>query len=138
MAKAVSPAGKQARRVARKAASGLTRSALAEAASRLAQKTAASPAALVAKQLPGWKLVGEAVQPLQSMEDIVMKNETGPSLAQLRNKFLGAGLMDGPSDNAPLLGHTDESVQTVQVQRKRGGAVKTADIKKGKVQIVQG
>lgn len=146
MAKLVTSYRKGSRRKSGVKVSGLTTAALnqatalgvAKVARTAVMKVSASPAALVAKQLPGWKLVSGAVRGGPSKEDNAMQDEQGPSLAQLRRKFLGANLADGIADNVPVLGTADKSVQTVQVQNKRGGAIKTADIKNGKVQIVQG
>ncbi len=68
-----------------------------------------------------------------------MKTDTSPSLEQLRRKFFGGGdkMADAAGGNVTIAPY-DDSVQTVQIQPKSGGPTKTADIKDGKVTIVQG
>jgi hypothetical protein len=127
MAKAAGQPSKGIRKASRSVVRGLTTAALTEATGRMVRKAASSPSAL-----------READLPSENVEDTVMNNEQGPSLAQLRRKFFGSGVTDSKAGDAPVLGPMDKDVQTVQVQRKQGGAIKTADIKNGKVQIVQG
>ncbi|KQM30458.1 hypothetical protein [Sphingomonas sp. Leaf10] len=63
-----------------------------------------------------------------------MKTDGGPSLKNLRLKFFGQ--LDAKS--GAMLADVDHSVKTVRIQPKSGGAMKTADIRNGKVTIVQG
>ena len=63
-----------------------------------------------------------------------MKTDGGPSIQALRAKFLGERDVAGGA----VLADVDESVRTVRIQPKGGGSPKTADIRNGKVTIVQG
>lgn len=90
--------------------------------------------ASVAADLPGWKVVSNEKLSLPNQEVSDMRTDEGPSIAQLRAKFLG---QDAGSTNVPFA-KVDDSVQTVRVQPRGGGPAKTADFKNGKVSIVQG
>lgn len=141
----------------RKVAAGAVRTAVSAAGAVASRKLAAtvgaagkkaagdaagktSLAAIVAEQMPGWKLVPEMKlrSPDLTMEGDV-KIDTGPSIAQLRRKFLGGGDADeGVADESTLLANVNRRVKTVQIAPKTGGPAKTADIRGGKVTIVQG
>jgi hypothetical protein len=117
-----------------------TKLAATAAAARGAGGAKVSVSALVAAQLPGWKLAPDSSPPTQvaGEEDGVMKSEHGPSINQLRRKFLGDDAADGAADSSDIFADVDESRETVRVEPRRGGPAKTADIKNGKVSIVQG
>lgn len=103
--------------------------------SRASRKGALTPAAVVKEQMPGWQIAKGTVSVAGSFRMSDMKSETGPTIEQLRRKFLGhqdAGI------DAPALGEVDQSVQTVRVRPRDGGPAKTADIRNGKISIVQG
>lgn len=152
-AKGPKTTGKRTR--ARKVAAGAMRTAAASAgvAMKLAGAVGAarkktigdaagktSLAAIVAEQMPGWKLAPEMKlrSPDLAMEGDV-KIDTGPSIAQLRRKFLGGGDADeGVADESTILADVNRRVKTVQIEPKSGGPAKTADIRGGKITIVQG
>lgn len=90
--------------------------------------------ASVATDLPGWKIVSNEKFTLSNLEASDMRTDEGPSIGQLRAKFLG---QDAGGLNDPFA-KVDASVQTVRVQPRGGGPAKTADFKNGKVSIVQG
>lgn len=94
-----------------------------------------SAAKVIAREMPEWKIVPEDAEPDSAVDEEAMKTDRGPSIARLRQKF---GVADaqpaGESDLAPV----DDSVKTVRIEPKKGGPAKTADIKGGKVTIVQG
>ena len=102
-----------------------------------ARRNGTVTAAILAAEMPGWKLASDVGTMAPSVED-GMKSERGPSLAQLRRKFLGDDAADAPDDAGDMLGELDTSVETVRIQPRKGGPAKTADIKNGKVSIVQG
>lgn len=88
----------------------------------------------IAADLPGWK----QVQRKPAAHD-TSTAESGPSLADLRRKFLGAdAAADGVADGTDDYGSTNQRRKTVTVQPEQGGPTKTADIVNGKVKIVQG
>ena len=104
------------------------------------KSTAGKPATsqtrkLISTELPGWKIVADQeIAPAPMEED--MQSDQGPSIADLRRKFLTEDDADAPAGEA--FADVDQSVETVRVQPRNGGPVKTADIKNGKVAIVQG
>jgi hypothetical protein len=90
-------------------------------------------ASLLKAQMPNWKVVKSA--PLfEAAGAGDMKTDGGPSIQALRVKFLGQRDAAGGA----VLADVDESVRTVRIQPKGGGSPKTADIRNGKVTIVQG
>ena len=93
-----------------------------------------SAAGVIARQLPEWQLFEPEVEPDAVVEDHSMKIDNGPSIASLRKKFGGADSDAGEPDFAPV----DASVETVRIAPKQGGPAKTADIKDGRIKIVQG
>ena len=99
-------------------------------------------AAIVARQLPGYKLASPhtVVAPGFDSSDTVanMRSEKGPSIEQLRQKFLRDHAADAAAVARNTLGSVDNTVATVLVQPKDGGPAKTADIRNGKIAIVQG
>lgn len=101
------------------------------------KSTGASPkksvSALLKEQKPGWKLAPEPKHGTRLVETFAMKTDSAPSLQLLREKFLG------DQDAAPVsLGKVDDKVRTVRIQPRKGGASKTADVRNGKITIVQG
>jgi len=83
--------------------------------------------------MPKWKLAPSA--PLVEAAGVgEMKTDGGPSLKSLRMKFFG----QQDSTAGVMLADVDTSVKTVRIKPKSGGATKTADIRNGKVTIVQG
>jgi hypothetical protein len=96
-----------------------------------------SASSVVEREMPGWKIV--APPPSPPFEEAAMKTDTkndlGFSLAKLRQKF---GLTDAATKDEPDFAPVDDTVETVHVQPKTGGPTKTADIKNGKITIVQG
>ena len=99
-------------------------------------------AAIVARQLPGYRLASPhaVVAPGFDSSDTVanMRSEKGPSIEQLRRKFLRDDAVDAAVGVGNALGSVDKAVATVLVQPKGGGPAKTADIRNGKIAIVQG
>lgn len=126
--------------------SGLTNAALAAAtaigtsaaAKRKARGDKFTIASVLKAQMPGWTLAHDEGELMPGVEDTIMKSETGPSIAQLRSKFLGGSAADAVDAGGDALGNVDTSVETVRIRPNRGGPAKTADIKNGKVSIVQG
>lgn len=94
-----------------------------------------SPAAVVKAQMPGWQIAKGTVAVASGFRMSDMKSQTGPTIEQLRRKFLGP--QDAGAD-APKLADVDESIQTIRVRPRDGGPAKTADIRNGKISIVQG
>lgn len=92
-------------------------------------------AAFVAREMPGWQIDHNPETEAPSAEDSSMKSETGPTIAALRRKFLGEA--DAAADVSDLIG-VDEKVRTVRIKPKDGGPAKVADIRNGKISIVQG
>lgn len=122
-----------------KAGKTLARSARTKAVRKTAGSTvpvssaAKRPASVLKVQMPEWKIVPNA--PLVETIGVDnMRTDEGPSLKHLRMKFFGQ------TDKAAgaMLAEVDKSVKTVRIQPKSGGATKTADIRNGKVTIVQG
>jgi hypothetical protein len=73
----------------------------------------------------------------EEMDVMGISSSTGPSLEQLRRKFLqGSG--DADAAAASPVEFADPDAKTVLVQPESGGPAKTADIRRGKVTIVQG
>lgn len=92
-----------------------------------------TPASVLKVQMPNWKVVPSA--PFVETAGVGdMKTDGGPSLKNLRLKFFG----QRDSVAGTMLADVDQSVTTVRIQPKSGGATKTADIRNGKVTIVQG
>jgi hypothetical protein len=108
------------------------------AAKRKARGGKFSIASVLKAQMPGWTLAHDESELMPGVEDTIMKSETGPSIAQLRSKFLGGSAVDAVDTGEDALGNVDTSVETVRIRPSRGGPAKTADIKNGKVSIVQG
>ncbi|WP_289016293.1 hypothetical protein [uncultured Methylobacterium sp.] len=98
--------------------------------------------AFIAEQMPDWKLVPDDTAATLGFDDSdmvsSMRSEKGPSVEQLRRKFLRQDVADAPGDANSALGSVDTSVATVRIQPKHGGPAKTADIRDGRVIIVQG
>jgi len=67
-----------------------------------------------------------------------MKSEMGPDIRQIRKKFFGDDAADDAADGSDIFSDMDESRKTVRVKPEDGGPAKTADIKNGKISIVQG
>ena len=96
-----------------------------------------SAAEVVERNMPGWRLAEpeeEVAGPLDEDAENAMKTDEGPSIAKLRRKF---GMADN-KDEGPAFAPVDDSVETVRVAPKSGGPAKTADIKGGKIKVVQG
>ncbi len=93
--------------------------------------------------MPGWRLAsaGPVVTITSFVQDqgFEMKIDSGPSLDELRRKFLGTG---SPSPQADFIdaGHNarGQDVTAVRIEPIGGGGAKTADIVGGRVTIVQG
>jgi hypothetical protein len=138
MAETRKSAGGAVGRVTRRGLAKVAKHSL-DAVAKGLNNSRASAAALVAAQLPGWKLVPDRLAVDLEQETSDMRSEKGPSIAQLSAKFLGeADMADAADDSAATFADVDESTQTVQVQPRRGGPAKTADLKDGKISIVQG
>lgn len=102
----------------------------------------AAIAAAIAKELPGFRVAKQSAIPMDSATASDPCDEHGPTIQQLRKKFLGAsadaadsGGGDGPEQS---YGAIDARRVSVQVEPKDGGPSKTADIEEGRVKIVQG
>lgn len=107
--------------------------------SMVAPKRPASPvsdsaAAVIAREMPEWQIATQDTEADLSLDENTMKIDQGPSIAKLRRKFGVTDSGPGEPDFAPV----DDTVETVRIEPKSGGAPKTADIKNGKVTIVQG
>jgi hypothetical protein len=94
-------------------------------------------AAKVAQALPDWELCEPAPHSEEAVaedQDMGADVEQGPSIEELKRKFLGEDAADsGPEEFA-----TDDR-KPVRIRPKKGGAAKTADVSPdGKVTIVQG
>lgn len=90
-------------------------------------------ASILKGQMPNWTIV-KGASLIEASGDGQMKTDVGPSLNTLRVKFLG----HRDAVSGPMLADVDESVKTVRIKPKSGGSLKTADIRNGKVTIVQG
>lgn len=89
--------------------------------------------------MPDWLLVeGDEGSEADPKGNLKMKIDKTPSIADLRRKYFGGGEVDGRADNAGPKYKMAKNVQTVRIKPRRGDAAKTADIKNGKVTIVQG
>ena len=93
-----------------------------------------SAAAVIAREMPKWRLAARDEETDLALDENAMKIDQGPSIAKLRRKFGVTDSGPGEPDFAPV----DDTVETVRIEPKSGGAAKTADIKNGKVTIVQG
>ena len=90
--------------------------------------------AALAKEFPGWKIVETPAQQAGSMEDEFVKIDQGPSIADLKRKFLPDDVQD---DADPF--DADDGRLPVRIRPEQGGDAKTADIgPDGKITIVQG
>lgn len=89
--------------------------------------------------MPGWPLVeedeGSEADPKDNLE---MKIDKTPSIADRRRKCFGGGEVYGGADDASPKYKMARNVQTVRIKPRRGGAAKTADTKNGMVTIPQG
>ena len=108
-------------------------------------KTSAKPAAsralrglaaVVSKAMPGWRIVETPAQKAGKVEDGFVKIDQGPSIADLKRKFLRG---DDAQDDAGNPFEADDGRIPVRIRPDTGGDAKTADIgPDGKVTIVQG
>jgi hypothetical protein len=138
--KAKSPAGSKTSRKRSPARNSVAAAGTARKKS-IGGAAAKSSSEVVAEQMPGWKLAPTMrLRSPSYMTEGDMKIETGPSIAQLRRKFLSDGASDGAltADDSSILANVNRRVKTVQVEPKSGGPAKTADIRGGKITIVQG
>jgi hypothetical protein len=113
------------------------RTAITKGGVKSVRKTTASSekklGALVAKALPGWKIVDTSAN-AGGVEDAFVRIERGPSIADLRRKFLHE---DGAED-ADIF-DSEDGRMSVRIRPEQGGDAKTADVgPDGKVTIVQG
>jgi hypothetical protein len=94
----------------------------------------------IAKDLPGFKLATKAAVVHDAVTGTLEAEceEHGPSLKQLRRKFLGDSADAAESTAPDDYGAFESSRVSVRVEPKEGGPTKTADIKGGKAKIVQG
>jgi hypothetical protein len=94
----------------------------------------------IAKSLPGWKLATKAEDAHAAADPTSVKErDHGPTLRQLRAKFLGNdAAADNAADSPEDYGTVDEARTSVNVEPDEGGAAKTADIENGEAKIVQG
>jgi hypothetical protein len=95
-------------------------------------KNTTSASALLKAQMPNWEVVksGPVVMP----KGADMRTDESISITKLRGKFLG----QHDSSAAAVIGDVDQGVRTLRIKPKSGGSAKTADIRNGKVTIVQG
>jgi hypothetical protein len=94
----------------------------------------------IAKDLPGFRLAKQAPVAHDAVAGTLEAEceEHGPSLKQLRRKFLGDAA-DAQESAAPDdYGAFESNRVSVRVEPKKGGPEKTVDIKGGKAKIVQG
>jgi hypothetical protein len=121
------------------------KSASAGAAKKRASKagsgTSADKAAVeavLADQMPGWELCGvEPAEIADAMREAeTMDADKMPSVKDLRRKFFGEDAAD--AKDSPDFRAVDEAVKTVRIRPTKGGAAKTADVRNGKITIVQG
>lgn len=98
-------------------------------------KSKPTPAAVIRAQMPGWQIAKGTVAATGFLKANDMKTDKGPSIDQLRRKFLGT--QDAGAER-PTIADVNEGVQTVRIRPKDGGPAKTADIRDGKISIVQG
>jgi hypothetical protein len=90
-------------------------------------------------EMPDWLLVGDDERSEADPKDnLKMKIDKTPSIADLRRKYFGGGDVDGGAADSGPKYKMAKNVQTVRIKPRRGGPAKTADIKNGKVTIVQG
>ena len=93
----------------------------------------------IAKDLPGFKLAQPAPVAHDAAGALEAEcEEHGPSIQQLRKKFLGDSADAAESAAPDDYGAFESNRVSVRVEPKKGGPTKTADIKGGKVKIVQG
>jgi hypothetical protein len=94
---------------------------------------------VVARDLPGWRISTASQSVKQTVSDGAnLKTRKGPSISQLRAKFLGAGAKDASGGAEPGFAPLDSSVKTVRVEPKSGGPAKTAAVKTNKIESVPG
>ena len=118
-------------------------------ASKKIEIDGAAIAAAVARDLPGFRVVKKTgfVAEASAVDAEKPCDDRGPTLQQLRRKFLGeaadaadaadsAGAADGGA--ADDYGAMDAKRVSVQVEPDEGGPAKTADVENGRVKIVQG
>ena len=92
-------------------------------------------AMVIAKALPGWK-IDEKFSQKADVEDSDMKIDEGPSIADLKRKFLRS---DDAQDSAEDAFDADDGRVSVRIRPEVGGDAKTADVgPDGNVTIVQG
>ena len=138
---AVAPAGKRA---SASSANVAVRKVAAPRASKMATKPrrassttgglAKRVTAAVAKALPGWKIVDSPTALAGKMEDEYVRIDKGPSIVDLKRKFLHDDVQDGAD---PFV--ADDGRVSVRIRPEKGGDAKTADVgRDGKVTIVQG
>lgn len=96
--------------------------------------------ALISEKMPGWRLAKPAASPVFTADELTaMKVDFGPSIEQLRRKFLGPdNAQDGVFGSADEFAPADITRQTIQIEPEDGGPAKTADIRGGEIKIVQG
>ena len=94
----------------------------------------------IAKDLPGFKLAEQSPVAHDAASAALEAEcaEHGPSIQQLRRKFLGDSADSTESAAPDDYGAFESNRVSVRVEPKKGGPTKTADIKGGKVKIVQG
>jgi hypothetical protein len=94
---------------------------------------------IVEREMPGWRVVNvRQTARIPIADSGTMKSQKGPSIAQLKRKFLGDGARDAAGDQDAGFAPVNDKVKTVRIEPKAGGPSKTADIRKGKINIVQG
>src|SRR4051812_25371320 len=100
-----------------------------EAGDRKVLRRPRSLEALVAREMPGWKIDSDAELVVDDVEDHSMRSERGPSIAELRRKFLGDA---DAADNSPdAFAEVDRKVETVRIKPSGGGPAKVADVRNG-------
>lgn len=90
---------------------------------------------VVRKQLPGWKRSESAGDhPRHSVRQAIKQ---GPNVSDLRRKFFGGGVADNTAKQKTHARRPSD-VQVVHVTPVDGGPSKVAEIRNGRVKIVQG
>jgi len=102
------------------------------------KKASRSVAGAVAKQLPGWKVLPSRKRRVTEA-DTPKNLQSGPSAAELRAKFFGSQARADDSVKATAQEYQKPKATVIRVARDvEGAAPKVADVRDGKVKIVQG
>jgi hypothetical protein len=98
---------------------------------------AAAIAKAVTEQLPGWKLSRTQAVAEDAAVGAAARLTPGPTIAELRRKFLGDAA-DGADSVEAGAAPSATRIKSVLIEPEDGGPAKVADFVDGKLTIVQG